>query len=457
MSLLIKALEQAAKDREAASKAETSPDTATGRGVASTADAGGQRKAAGSLSDLARIEAQQRARAASVVQAGEQRGANVIGFLRANPVAMIGAVAIVVGIVFGAYVYIQVANPGLLACSPPPPPPAPPSTSPPQPAAPSGPLADLQPPAAPSPSSSASPAPPASSAPPSAPAPPVQAPVAAAPPAPVAAPPEKPAASFPIPSAAVVASSSTNPPAIPPPNPPARGTLAQREPPAEAPRETRAAAPAAAAAVSAPPRERIVVSTGSAKPTLNPSLGGAYAALQSGDMEQARTLYTRVIDSEPLNIDGLLGLASISVQENRAEDASKYYLRVLQLDPRNAVAQAAMISLVGRADPTAAETRLKLLISREPSAFLHFILGNVYADQSAWPQAQQSYFQAHYLEPDNPDYAYNLAVSLDHLRQSKLALNYYRRADQLAGARGRTNFNVSQARERIRSLSSQIE
>ena len=116
-----------------------------------------------------------------------------------------------------------------------------------------------------------------------------------------------------------------------------------------------------------------------------------------------------------------------------------------------------MIGLMGRADPAAAEARLKQLIAREPSAFLHFILGNLYADQSSWSQAQQSYFQAHHLEPDNPDYAYNLAVGLDHLRQTKLALDYYRRAEQLAAAQGRANFNLSHARERIGILSSQLE
>ena len=53
---------------------------------------------------------------------------------------------------------------------------------------------------------------------------------------------------------------------------------------------------------------------------------------------------------------------------------------------------------------------LKQLIAREPSAYLYFTLGNIYADQNRWPDAQQAYFQAHHLQPDNPDYAYNLAV-----------------------------------------------
>jgi tetratricopeptide (TPR) repeat protein len=241
--------------------------------------------------------------------------------------------------------------------------------------------------------------------------------------------------------------------------PPVRGSI---RPSPQTPRAA-AAAPAtafaAAATTEAAPaaRERISVSSMSAQPRLNPTLSQAYTTLQSGDIEQARSLYSNVVQSEPMNIDALLGLAYISAQENRTDDATRFYMRILQLNPRHAAAQAALIGLMGRADPVASESRLKQLISREPSAFLYFVLGNLYSDQSLWAQAQQSYFQAHSLEPDNPDYAYNLAIGLDHLRQNKLALNFYRRAEQLASSQGRSNFNLSHARERIASLSSQLE
>ncbi|MES2564226.1 MAG: hypothetical protein V4637_16090, partial [Pseudomonadota bacterium] len=89
--------------------------------------------------------------------------------------------------------------------------------------------------------------------------------------------------------------------------------------------------------------------------------------------------------------------------------------------------------------------------------FLHFVLGNVYADQSLWSQAQLSYFQAHHLEPENPDYTYNLAIGLDHLRQSKAALNFYRRTEQLAAIHGRTHFDPARVRERITALAAQLE
>jgi hypothetical protein len=54
-------------------------------------------------------------------------------------------------------------------------------------------------------------------------------------------------------------------------------------------------------------------------------------------------------------------------------------------------------------------------------------------------------------DPDNPDYAYNLAVSLDHLRQPVPALDYYRRALSAAQKRN-ASFDAAAARERVQQL-----
>jgi tetratricopeptide (TPR) repeat protein len=102
----------------------------------------------------------------------------------------------------------------------------------------------------------------------------------------------------------------------------------------------------------------------------------------------------------------LLGLATIARRGN-AQRAIGFYEQALQVEPRNAVAQAGMIDIIGQADPQMSETHLKQLIAREPSAFLYFSLGNLYARQAGWPGAQAAHFQAYNLQPDNPDYAYN--------------------------------------------------
>ena len=204
-------------------------------------------------------------------------------------------------------------------------------------------------------------------------------------------------------------------------------------------------------------RNTVVVSPGSAEPVLNPLLPQAYAALQSGQLDQAQRLYSDVLGAEPKNIDALLGLAAVAVRQGGSEEATRRYLHLLELEPQNALAQSGLIALLGRADPVAAESKLKQLIAREPSAHLYFTLGNLYADQSQWAAAQQAYFQAHHLEPANPDYAYNLAVGLEHVSQPRLALGYYQRAMQLAAVRGRANFNLAQAQERIGKLVAQVE
>jgi tetratricopeptide (TPR) repeat protein len=92
------------------------------------------------------------------------------------------------------------------------------------------------------------------------------------------------------------------------------------------------------------------------------------------------------------------------------------------------------------------------LLAQQPDAtFLNFALGNQYAVQGRWEDAQSAYFRAFSADPEHPDYAYNLAVSLDHLRQPRLALEYYQRALALAGKRA-VGFNSAQVEARIREL-----
>lgn len=205
------------------------------------------------------------------------------------------------------------------------------------------------------------------------------------------------------------------------------------------------------------PRSNIVIKRGDAAPSVNPALAEAYAALQGAQLDHAGRLYSRLLGAEPRNADALLGLAAIAVREGRSDDAAKYYRAILDIDPRHAIAQSGLIALTGRADPLAAESQLKTIIAREPSAYAYFTLGNLYADRSLWAQAQQAYFQAHHLEADNPDYAYNLAVGLEHLSQPGLAARFYRRALELASHRNQISFDPARARERIAALTSRAE
>jgi tetratricopeptide (TPR) repeat protein len=195
------------------------------------------------------------------------------------------------------------------------------------------------------------------------------------------------------------------------------------------------------------------ITTSRAAPQVHPKVGTAYSAYLAGDLAAARADYQEALREEPANRDALLGLAALDVRAGRFEAAEAAYLRLLRADPRDAHAHAALLALrAGRVDPVAAESRVKSMLADNPGAHaLNFALGNQLAQQGRWAEAQAEYFKAFSAEPDNPDFAYNLAVSLDHLRQPQLALEYYRRALALAKTRG-AGFDVNAAEARAAQL-----
>lgn len=204
---------------------------------------------------------------------------------------------------------------------------------------------------------------------------------------------------------------------------------------------------------SAPPREPAgVFRAGSNRTRNDQTLNLAYESWQLGRPDEARRGYEQVLHGDPRNADALLGMAAIAASQGQFDLAHDYYLRVLEVDPTDATAQAALIGLRGPGDSAVSESRLKTLLASQPEVpALHFALGNLYARRGHWSDAQQAYFQAYALAPDNADYIFNVAVSLDHLRQNKLAAQYYRMA--LAAAEtGRGAFDRNAAAKRILEL-----
>lgn len=169
-------------------------------------------------------------------------------------------------------------------------------------------------------------------------------------------------------------------------------------------------------------------------------------------MAQAREEYARALKANPSDRDALLGLAAIDARTGNVGTAEARYQKVLEMDPRDPYAQAGLAGLRGQGDPVQSESRIKNLIATQPeSPQLQFALGNQLAAQARWGEAQAAYFKAFAAEPENADFAYNLAVSLDHLRQPRLALEYYQRSLALAAIRPAA-FDKAQASARVQEL-----
>ena len=165
-------------------------------------------------------------------------------------------------------------------------------------------------------------------------------------------------------------------------------------------------------------------------PGVNPALMSAYDAYNAGRDTEAQKLYKQVLKNDISNVDALLGLGAIASRQGRIADANGWYGKVLEVDPRNSIAKTAILnsnlmSNQAQGNELNNETNLKNMLAKQPDdANLHVALGNFYAEQNQWPEAQQAYFEAYSLNKTT-DNAYNLAVSLDQMGKPKLALPYY--------------------------------
>jgi tetratricopeptide (TPR) repeat protein len=270
----------------------------------------------------------------------------------------------------------------------------------------------------------------------------------------VAAAPAAPASAAPDPVAAAVLAAAAAAPV-----PPAEQTASPRvvsadsparvAPPAraQAPRSATARVAGPAAAPSAAPPAAVA---GANRPAS--LMDSAYAAYQAGNTAEAARLYREVLKADATQRDAWLGLAVIAHANNQLEPAMDAYRRVLRLEPQNATALAGVSSLSRAAGEPQQESRLRELLARSPQeADLNHALALVLSGEQRWSEAQPLFFKAHALAPKEPQFAYNLAVTLDHMRKSSLAAQYYETALGLAQGKA-AGFDEANARVRLAAL-----
>lgn len=186
---------------------------------------------------------------------------------------------------------------------------------------------------------------------------------------------------------------------------------------------------------------------------LNGLLSTAYEQYLAGDYARAEKTYREVLAVVPQNYDALLGMAAIAERNGALDDAYQRYLKVLTYYPDNNTALAALINLQAKGDLARNISMLKRLLQDQPNnAFLYHSLGHIYAAQRRWSEAEKAFFHAYVNDDVNADYAYSLAVSLEHIGQPQSAVEYYAIALD-RGHLSAVNFDTAVVLSRIAALS----
>jgi TolA-binding protein len=196
------------------------------------------------------------------------------------------------------------------------------------------------------------------------------------------------------------------------------------------------------------------------EPIRNPDMQvlNAWSAYQQGDYAAARILYQQFLARDPDNRDALLGVAATAMQQGDMISARQTYNHLLGLNPRDVLARTGLLETTSASDPVQRETELKTLQIDHPDiAAVSYSLGNLYAGQQRWHDAQQAYYEALLIARTqdegavSPDYAFNLAISLERINQPEAALTFYREARALA-VQQVPGFDMATLDQRLRAL-----
>jgi len=204
---------------------------------------------------------------------------------------------------------------------------------------------------------------------------------------------------------------------------------------------------------TAEPKPGIQISKRKLSARSQSSLTAAQQALETGNLTSAEAAYRQAIKISPENTTATSALASLLAQQGKAQEAQVLFLKTLAKDPENLIAKTGLINIraMNSANLSAGSELKQLLIEHPKQAHLHASLGNFHARRNEWSTAQVAYFEAFALDSENPDYAFNLAISLDQIGKPDIAINYYKKAIELFGKRP-SQFSKSDAERRLSEL-----
>ncbi|WP_027389720.1 tetratricopeptide repeat protein [Chrysiogenes arsenatis] len=165
-------------------------------------------------------------------------------------------------------------------------------------------------------------------------------------------------------------------------------------------------------------------------PTLHHEITVANDHLIHGRFQEADLHYQSILDRYPAHRGAQLGVASAATMQGKLQRAATQLRQILELHPTDPFALAGLAMFVPVTNRERHESGLKQALEATPEvAELHFALGNFYANQERWPEAELSYRHAVALAPlQITTYFFNHAIALEYVGDYSAAVASYQRA-----------------------------
>lgn len=158
----------------------------------------------------------------------------------------------------------------------------------------------------------------------------------------------------------------------------------------------------------------------------------AYDAFLTGNIEAALFYYQEAIKKHPENRDAMFGVAVCYQMLGQNDDAIREYTRILKDNPEDQQSINNLIVLISGMDPQRAINELgKMAIKNPNSSFIQAQIGTIQSSMKNYDKAILHLGNAIAIEPSNPVYAYNLAVTLDKMKKYCEAYEYYKHSSAL--------------------------
>ena len=162
----------------------------------------------------------------------------------------------------------------------------------------------------------------------------------------------------------------------------------------------------------------------------------AEQALKRGDGTKAERLLKTLLAEEPEHLPASQLLSRLYLENNRYRLAESVALFALQYHPRQAELVGYLTrSLLGQGRLDAAADLLERNMQEQHAPHL-WLMGLIRQRQERHAEASRYYRQALQLKPDETTWLIGLAISQEHLGETKAALAAYRRSLQAGGLNG---------------------